>query len=266
MAGSPLQATLNGGYDAFVAKLNADGSALVYATYLGGSQSEEGQGLAVDATGHAYVTGWTTSPDFPVAGRPVQAHPRGGSDAFVVKLNAAGSALVYATYLGGSSGDSGKGIAVDAAGHAYVMGFAGDSPDFPVAGRPVQAHPRGGRDVFVVKLNAAGSALVYATYLGGSRSDFGEGFAVDAIGQAYVTGFTDSFDFPVIGSPPRPHTAARATPLWPRSGQTLYHQQSPSLPPLTPCGHRTARWSRSPSRGRSRTLTPAWTRARQPIQ
>ena len=128
MAGSPLQATLNGGYDAFVAKLNADGSALVYATYLGGSQSEEGQGLAVDATGHAYVTGWTTSPDFPVAGRPVQAHPRGGSDAFVVKLNAAGSALVYATYLGGSSGDSGKGIAVDAAGHAYVMGFAGTRP------------------------------------------------------------------------------------------------------------------------------------------
>jgi Beta-propeller repeat len=125
---------------------------LVYATYLGGSGVDFGVAVAVDAAGQAYVTGFTGSLDFPVAGRPVQGTYRGGYyDAFVAKLNVDGSALVYATYLGGSRSDYGEGFAVDAAGHAYVMGFTG-SPDFPVTGNAFQAHNGGQSDAFVAKL------------------------------------------------------------------------------------------------------------------
>jgi hypothetical protein len=201
VAGNPLQATLNGGSDAFVAKLNAVGSALLYATYLGGSEEDRGIDLAVDTAGNTYITGRTTSRNFPVAGSPLQATFGGGfTDAFVAKLDTAGSTLVYATYLGGSGVDTGLGIAVDAAGQAYVTGDT-YSLDFPVAGSPLQETSRGLQDAFVAKLNAAGSALLYATYLGGSGYDVGYGIAVDAAGQAFVTGYTNSDDFPVAGSP-----------------------------------------------------------------
>jgi Beta-propeller repeat len=210
----PLQLTFGGGnQDAFVAKLTADGAALVYATYLGGSGDDRGTGIAVDADGAAYVTGSTCSADFPTV-HPLQPTFGGGGncsqvgnpggDAFVAKLRADGSALVYATYLGGSddenSGQSGaSGIAVDAAGQAYVTGSTGSS-DFPTV-HPLQLKPpaissRG--DAFVAKLTADGSALVYATYLGGSSGDAGAGIAVDASGAAYVTGFTFSPDFPTV--------------------------------------------------------------------
>jgi uncharacterized repeat protein (TIGR01451 family) len=187
--------------DAFVAKLNVAGSALVYATYLGGNGRDQGYGIALDAYGNAYVTGLTTSTNFPTAG-PLQ--PTGGDDgfgtldAFVAKLNAAGSALVYATYLGGKGADEGHAIALDGAGNAYVTGVT-SSIDFPTAD-PLQ--PTGGdngfglTDAFVAKFNAAGSALVYATYLGGTRADIGNGLAVDAAGNAYVAGLTNSTDFP----------------------------------------------------------------------
>jgi len=191
---NPLQASNGGGDDVFVAKLNAAGSALVYSTYLGGSGTDYGQGIAVDAAGNAYVTGYTASTNFPTA-NPLQASNAGGvSDAFVAKLNAAGSALVYSTYLGGSSEDWGNGIAVDSAGNAYVTGRT-LSTNFPTA-NPLQASNRGMDDVFVAKLNAAGSALVYSTYLGGSERDCGYGIAVDAAGNAYVTGYTGSINFP----------------------------------------------------------------------
>jgi hypothetical protein len=195
----------NPGGDAFVAKLTADGAALVYATYLGGSSDENGgsgddmgAGIAVDAAGHAYVTGATSSPDFPTA-HPLQPTLNGIGDAFVAKLRADGSALVYATYLGGSSGDAGAGIAVDASGAAYVTGST-FSPDFPTA-HPVQLTLGGGAnatggDAFVAKLTADGAALVYVTYLGGSNGEEGIGIAVDATGAAYVTGRTNSPDFP----------------------------------------------------------------------
>jgi len=190
---SPLQAAYGGGGDAFVSKLNAAGSALLYSTYLGGSGEDYGYGIAVDADGSAYVTGGTTSTDFPTV-NPLQAANGGGTDAFVSKLDAAGSALLYSTYLGGSGGDAGYGIAVDAAGSAHVTG-ATNSTDFPTA-NPLQAANGGGGDAFVSKLNAAGSALVYSTYLGGSGSELGVGIAVDAAGSAYVTGQTTSTDFP----------------------------------------------------------------------
>jgi len=190
---SPLQAAFGGARDAFIAKLNAAGSALVYSTYLGGSGEDYGFGIAVDSTGSAYVTGITYSYNFPTAS-PLQATNGSGIDAFVAKLNAAGSALVYSTYLGGSGSDGGFGIAVDSAGNAYVTGYT-TSTNFPTAS-PLQAANGGGNDAFVAKLNATGSALVYSTYVGGSGREEARAIAVDSTGSAYVTGNTDSYNFP----------------------------------------------------------------------
>jgi hypothetical protein len=193
---NPLQPTYGGGgYDAFVAEFNSAGSALVYSTYLGGSDLDYGFGIAVDSSGNAYVTGSTYSTNFPTA-NPLQPTIHGISDGFVAKLNATGSALVYSTYLGGSSFETGSGIAVDSSGDAYVTGWT-DSADFPTT-NPLQPTYGGDEDVFVVKLNAAGSALVYSTYLGGSLQDDGEGIAVDSLGNAYVTGLTRSANFPTM--------------------------------------------------------------------
>lgn len=181
--------------DVFVAKLNASGSALVYSTYLGGSSDETAGRIAIDSADNAYVTGTTSSTDFPTV-NPVQPNYGGGEwDAFVTKLNAAGSALVYSTYLGGNNADFGWGIAVDSAGNAYVS-VQTESTNFPTA-HPFQANYGGGlADVAVAKLNTAGSALVYSTYLGGTSADFAGDIAVDSSGNAYVTGCTNSTDFP----------------------------------------------------------------------
>ena len=185
---------------AFVSKLNAAGSALVYSTYLGGSgRGRWATGIAVDASGNAYVTGVTGSSDFPTTPGAFQTTlTAGASDAFVTKLNAAGSALLYSTYLGGSSQRlRATGIAVDASGNAYVTGFT-DSSDFPTTPGAFQTTYGGGTfcDAFVSKLNAAGSALLYSTYLGGSGDDVGSGIAVDASGNAYVTGVYRLLQFP----------------------------------------------------------------------
>jgi len=189
----PFQGANGGGYDAFVAKLNLAGSGLLYATYLGGSESDYGEGIAVDGSGSAYVTGRTGSIDFQTE-MPFQGANGGGYDAFVAKLDLAGSGLLYATYLGGSEYDYGYGIAVDGSGSAYVTGWT-TSTDFPTE-MPFQGANGGGYDVFVAKLDLAGSGLLYATYLGGSNNDIGYGIAVDGSGSAYVTGYTGSTDFP----------------------------------------------------------------------
>jgi len=190
----------NGGYDAFVVKLNASGSALAYATFLGGSDYDYGYGIAVDGSGAAYVTGWTASSDFPTTPGAFDTTYNGANDAFIVKLNAAGSALVYATFLGGSSSDGGFGIAVDGSGAAYVTGYTYPpdfpTPDFPTTPGAFDTTYNGAHDAFIVKLNAAGSALAYATFLGGSAYDYCYGIAVDGSGAAYVTGYTYSSDFP----------------------------------------------------------------------
>jgi len=193
----PLQPTYGGDIDAFVAKLNPAGSALVFSTYLGGSDLDWGHSIAVDGAGNAYVTGMTDSPDFPMADPLQPAHGGGRRDAFMTKLNPAGSALFYSTYLGGSGNDRGHGIAVDSAGIAYLTGETGSS-DFPTTACPLQpGFGGGGSDAFVTTLDAAGSALVYSSYLGGSDHDSGVGIAVDAAGHAYVTGVTYSpEDFP----------------------------------------------------------------------
>jgi hypothetical protein len=198
-----FQTTFGGGNgNAFISKLNATGSALVYSTYLGGSgpNGDFGLGLAVDVRGNAYVTGVAQSPDFPTTPGAFQTtYGSAGSpfsgDAFISKLNTAGSALVYSTYLGGNRADAGEGIAVDASGNAYVTGFAGRN--LPTTPNAFQTTPGGGGDAFVTKLNGSGSALLYSTYLGGTRFDSGQGIAVDASGNAYVAGVTDSSDFPI---------------------------------------------------------------------
>ena len=183
----------NGNFDAFVSKLNPTGSSLVYSTYLGGSLSDEGQGIDIDAGGNAYVTGVTSSTNFPTSVGAFDTTHNGGNDAFVAKLSPTGSALVYSTYLGGSNTDNANGIAVDAVGSAYVTGLAVSS-NFPTTLGAFD--PSGGFDAFVTKLNAAGSGLVYSTYLGGTGADQGVAVTLDGAGSAYVTGFTSATDFP----------------------------------------------------------------------
>jgi hypothetical protein len=196
----------NDGIDVFVVKLNATGTALLYSTFLGGSDRDETSGIAVDGSGQVYVTGFTYSLDFPTtSGAFDTSHNGGNTDAFVTKLNAAGSALIYSTFLGGGSEEIGNGIVVDEAGQAYVTGRTG-SADFPTTPEAFDTSHNGlgGRtDVFVTKLNGAGSGLVYSTFLGASNSDVGQGIAVDESGQAYVTGYT-RYNF--VGTPPFPTT------------------------------------------------------------
>jgi len=193
-----FQTTYGGGYyDAFVTKLNASGSGLVYSTYIGGNGDDGGIGIAVDGSGNAYVTGSTNSTNYDVTTGAFQTTRGGYSDVFVTKLNASGSGLVYSTYIGGSGDDGGNGIAVDGSGNAYVTGPT-YSPDYDVTLGAFQTTFGGGsRDVFVTKLNASGSGLVYSTYIGGSSDEWGYGIAVDGSGNAYVTGYSDSPDYDV---------------------------------------------------------------------
>jgi len=187
-----FQTTYGGGdYDVFVTKLNASGSRLVYSTYIGGSGTDVGRGIAVDGSGNAYVTGITWSTDYDVMAGAFQATKGGIYDVFVTKLNASGSSLVYSTYIGGSNWDEGWGIAVDGSGNAYVTGET-NSTDYDVTAGAFQTTKGGSYDVFVTKLNASGSGLVYSTYIGGSDYDEGKGIAVDGSGNAYVTGYTYS--------------------------------------------------------------------------
>lgn len=217
-----FQQFLAGGVgDAFVAKLNASGSALLYSTYLGSSKSsdtqplfddigvDEGVSIAVDPVGSAYVTGRTTGSDFPVTpgafktthgndvfAAPIDVDPplRAFADVFITKLNPTGSALLYSTYLGGRGEDSGSGISVDAAGSAYVVGTT-EATDFPTL-NALQTARASGVDAFVTKLTPNGSGLVYSTYLGGSGRDRGNALALDESGSVFVTGDTNSTDLP----------------------------------------------------------------------
>ena len=191
-----VQGSFGGGYsDAFVTKLNATGSALLYSTYLGGKSYDEGRGIALDAAGDVYIAGLSYSTNFPIVAGAFQSTLHGYDDAFISKLNPTGTALIYSTYLGSNSYDQAYAIAVDASGNAYVAGSTYSS-FFPTTRGALQTAQRGGFDGFVSKLNATGSTLLYSTYLGGSGDDYAYGLALDASGNAYVTGRSYSSDFP----------------------------------------------------------------------
>lgn len=181
--------------DAFVLKLNATGSALVYSTFLGGFDMDDGMAIAVDTAGNAYVAGETGSTNFPLTAGAFDTGRNGSFDAFITKLNPAGSALVYSTLLGGAGVEFPAHVALDAARNLYIAGST-SSANFPTTAGAFDRTLGGGFDAFVTKLNAAGSALVYSTYLGGAESDSAAGLAVDPSGNAYVAGSTASFDFP----------------------------------------------------------------------
>ena len=193
------------GANAFVTKLNSTGTALIYSTYLGGSDNDYANGIAVDSSGNAYVAGAAYSSNFPVTPGALQTTSAGGINAFIAKLNPTGSALLYSTYLGGKAnttdGDYANAIAVDSSGDAYLTGRASSST-FPVTSGAYQTTNKNFAlgNAFVAEINPAGSALLYATYLGGSRvgntGDSGNGIAIDSEGNAYVTGFTYSTTFP----------------------------------------------------------------------
>ncbi|MCS1350051.1 SBBP repeat-containing protein [Mechercharimyces sp. CAU 1602] len=185
-----------GGEDVFVSKLNANGSSLLYSTYLGGTEDDMGNGIAVDVLNNAYVTGETDSTNFPITSGAFQTLFTGNSMVFATKLNASGTSLVYSTFLGGSGSDQGNGVDVDDSNFAYITGQT-DSTDFPVTSGAFQAVFGGIIDGFITKLNIAGSMLVYSTFLGGSGPDASNGISVDTSGSAYVTGITGSTDFPV---------------------------------------------------------------------
>jgi len=193
--------TPRGGIDAFVVKLNSTFTARTYSTYLGGTDGDDaGRGIAVDATGNVYVTGFTASTDFPTSPVAFQTvFGGGGFDAFVVKLNPTGSLLVYGTYLGGSGPDVGLGITIDILGNAYVTGGT-RSANFPTLGA-FQGTLAGGRDAFVTKLNVTGAALTYSTYLGGAGTDVGNAIAIDGTGAAYITGSTTCASLPCVLPP-----------------------------------------------------------------
>jgi hypothetical protein len=205
VAGTPYQSQDPDGTvgSAFVTKLNPEGSALVYSTYLGGTKNncgsvpenatypgDAGLAIAIDASGDAYVTGQACSSNFPVTSAAYQKVNQGTDNAFVTKLNPAGTALLYSTYLGGNNNDLGQGIAVDASGNAYIAGqtFSGN---FPTTSGAFQTHFSDlSNAAFLAKLNPAGSALVYSTFIEDNYSDGAYAVAIDKSGDAYVTGYT----------------------------------------------------------------------------
>ncbi len=189
--------------DGFVAKLNPTGSALVYGTYLGGSNSDVANAVAVDGSGNAYVTGGTSSTDFPTTAGAYQTVYRPNGDAFVVELNSVGTALVFGTYFGGPGGTFGEGgqaIALDGAGDVYIAGQT-DSASSPTSAGALQTqYGSGNFDAFVSKFNATGTTLDFSTFLGGNGDDSAYGIAVDAAGDSFITGETSSTNFPVTAN------------------------------------------------------------------
>jgi len=192
-----LYPTLNGPSDAFITKFSAAGSALVYSTYLGGSSSDLAYSVAVDAARNAYITGSTSSSDFPVTSGAYQP-VADGSCSFAAKMNAAGSALSWSTYFGDNCSAQVRAIAVDSEGGVYLGGTA--FPGLPVTPGAPQQTFGGDVDAFLAKLSYTGATLAYCTYLGGSSDDYGQAVAVDTAGNAYITGYTTSTNFPVTAS------------------------------------------------------------------
>ena len=186
-----------GGTDCFVLKINAEGSQLIFSTYFGGSRSDRGQCIAVDAMGDAYVAGNTFSPDFHVERAYDYTH-NGHQDCFVLKITFTGRALRFSTFIGGGWIDYASAIAFDIVGHVYLTGWT-YSLDFPTT-QGYQTVHNGRAEAFIVKLNPAGNAIVYSTLVGGSDDDFSKAIMIDSVNSVYITGTTDSNDFPTVNA------------------------------------------------------------------
>ena len=184
-----------GGVDAFVANFSPVGGQLVYCTYLGGSGDDRAFGIAVDQSQNTYITGWTSSKNFPVVGG-VQSSLVGSRDAFVTKLNATGTAIVYSTYLGGNGVDTGNAITLDTGNRVIIVGDT-TSTNLAATSGAYQTHLAGGQDIFVAKLNAAGNAIVALSWLGGAATDHATSVKIDPNADIVVGGATYSVDFPV---------------------------------------------------------------------
>jgi len=191
-----FQQTYGGIQDAFLTEMKPDGSALIYSTYIGGTQADFGTGVALDSSGDAFVVGSTQSTDFPTK-NPIQLGNSGLYDAFITEVSPTG-ALLYSTYLGGSSADYGTAIAVDSTGDVYVSGYT-YSTNFPTQSA-LQGSLAGGSDAFITKFTPGSSALLFSTYLGGSSNDQALAMIVDSTGSIYLTGSTQSPNFPVTGN------------------------------------------------------------------
>ena len=188
---------LSANANVFVTKMNQTGSGLSYSTYLGGTGNDYGHAITFDSGGNAYVTGLTSSTDFPITAGAYQTTLNGSTgDTFVTKLNPTGTGLVYSTYMGGSGYDYGAGIALDSSGQAYITGQT-FSTGFPTtAGAYQTVYGGAGEDAYLTIFNPAGSALVYSTFLGGNSYDWGQAIALDSGGGVYVAGYTNSSNFP----------------------------------------------------------------------
>lgn len=191
-----VQASNQGGVDVIIAKLNAAGTALLYATYIGGKSDDKGAGIAVDSLGQAYVTGSTASTNFPLV-LSNRSALGGSTTAFALKLNATGNTLLYSGFIGGTTYEVGTSIAVDSNSNAYIGGDT-QSSNFPRM-NPTQSNIGGGTDAFITKLNSAG-VIVFSTFLGGAGNEHVGGIAVDSLGDIYVAGGTSSSNLPVVSA------------------------------------------------------------------
>lgn len=191
--------TFNDAEDVFVTKLNSNGTALLYSTFLGGIGSDRGYSIATDASGNAYVTGRTNFSDYPVTSGAFDQTANGGGDVFVTKLNSSASALIFSTFLGGNGNEFGYDIAIDGSENVYISGLT-NSSNFPTTAGAYNQSSNGDNDVFVSKLNSSGSVLSYSSFIGGSLEEGGRSVAIDGNGMAYITGFTESDDFPTTAS------------------------------------------------------------------
>jgi hypothetical protein len=229
-----VQSTPGGGQDAFVAKLPPSGAPIAYSTYLGGSSGgspEQANGIAVDASGNAYIAGVTNSANFPVTAGAYQTLFGGVSEAFVTKLNAFGNGLVFSTYVGGSSFDWAAGIGLDSSNRVYVTGYT-SSADFPRV-NAVQSAFGGLYDAFLCELNAAGNGVLFSTYFGGSGSDVANALAVDASGNMFIGGQTSSTDLPLTGALQTSNLGG-STGWLARVGVTAPPVQTPSVVSVSP--------------------------------
>lgn len=193
-----VQPAYGGGVDAFVAGFSPVGGVLIFCTYLGGSGDDRAFGLAVDASNNTYVTGWTSSTNFPVL-NAFQKKLSGTRDAFIAKLNAAGSSLVFSTYLGGSGVDVGNAIALDSSNAPVIVGYT-TSTNLATTAGVFQPRFGGNQDAFVAKLTPAGTALEFMTYLGGSGADSANAVKLDASNSVYLGGSTSSLNFPAVSA------------------------------------------------------------------